>query len=211
VRLLASDEERRAMVIERCEPGVPLWVVEEREANRIGAGILRRLWRPAPEEHRFRTVEAAAARWADALLPRWQRRKRAVERALVEEAVALCSELAGSQGELVVCHQDFHGGNIISAARRPWLAIDPMPLVGEREFDTASLLRDRRAELLRDPHPARCLRRRLDRLSSELELDAERMRGWAIVHALAWGLSERSVDADSIACARLFAESEATL
>jgi streptomycin 6-kinase len=36
---------------------------------------------------------------------------------------------------------------------RGWLAVDPEPLVGERAFDCASLLRDRRPELLRDPDP----------------------------------------------------------
>ena len=44
--------------------------------------------------------------------------------------------MPGTQGECVVLHQDFHGGNVLRAAREPWLAIDPKPLVGEREFDT---------------------------------------------------------------------------
>jgi len=44
----------------------------------------------------------------------------------------------------VVLHQDFHSGNVLRATRERWLAIDPKPLVGEREFAAASLLRDRR-------------------------------------------------------------------
>ena len=64
-----------------------------------------------------------------------------------------CARPGPTQGELVVAHQDFHSGNILRATREPWLAIDPKPLVGEREFDTASLLRDRRWELRADPHP----------------------------------------------------------
>ena len=70
---------------------------------------------------------------------------------------------------------------------RGWLAIDPKPLVGERAFDCASLLRDRRPELLRDPDPRARVRRRLDQLAEELELDRERLRGWVIVHAVACG------------------------
>ena len=207
VRLLEYDGGRRALLIERCRPGAPLSRVEdEQQALRIAADILRRLWRPPPKQHSFRILAASAERWASALVARWQRHGQPVERALVEEAVSLGHELARSQGELVVCHQDLRSANVLSAARRPWLAIDPMPLVGEREFDTASLVRDRRADLLRDPHPARRIRRRLNQLSSELQLDRERVRAWGIVHAFAWGLAAKSVDVDSLACARLLAE-----
>jgi streptomycin 6-kinase len=99
-----------------------------------------------------------------------------------------------------VLHQDFHGGNVLRAEREPWLAIDPKPLVGEREFDTASLLRDRRAELVDDPKPQDRIRRRLDQLSADLELDRERMRGWGVAHALAWATTPAM-----IACARWLA------
>jgi predicted transcriptional regulator len=34
------------------------------------------------------------------------------------------------------------------------------------------------------------MRRRLDQLAEGLELDRERMRRWAVVHALAWGLED---------------------
>ena len=61
----------------------------------------------------------------------------------------------------MVVHQDFHGGNVLRAQREQWLVIDPKPLVGERAFDAASLLRDRRDELARDPEPARRVRSRL--------------------------------------------------
>jgi hypothetical protein len=41
-------------------------------------------------------------------------------------------------------------------------------------------------------------------LSEALELDRERMRGWGIVHALAWGLG-KSVLEELVACARWLA------
>lgn len=33
-----------------------------------------------------------------------------------------------------------------------------------------------------------------NQLAEELGLDRERMRGWGIVHALAWGVSERKLE-----------------
>jgi streptomycin 6-kinase len=201
VLLFAHDPERRALVIERCEPGTQLWAVEdEEEANRIAASVLTRLWRSPPPEHGFRLLADEAARWAEELPAAWCRLGRPYERHLLDEAVTFLEEAGPTQGEAVVVHQDFHGGNVLSAEREPWLAIDPKPLVGEREFDVASLLRDRRQELSHDPGPARTIRRRLDQLASELKLDRERMRGWGIAHALAWDSDEWM-----IACARWLA------
>jgi streptomycin 6-kinase len=196
VRLLAEDAGRRALLIERCEPGTQLWAEPDGEETlRIAAGVLRSLWRPPPARHCFRLLEDLAAAWAAELVDAWY------EWALVDEAVAFLREAGPTQGEpLVVCHQDFHTGNVLRATREPWLAIDPKPVVGEREFDTASLLRDRRWELRRDPHPETRIRRRLDQLAAELELDRERMRGWGVAHALAW-----APDEDMLACARWLA------
>jgi streptomycin 6-kinase len=209
VRLLAGDRERRALLVERCEPGSELWEVEdEDEANRIAAGVLRRLWRPPPPAHPFRLLTDDATHWADKLAAVWEQLGRPFERRLVEQAVAFARDLGSTQGEAVVLHQDYHGGNVLRAEREPWLAIDPKPLVGEREFDVASLLRDRRDELMADPRPQRRLRRRLDSLAAELGLDRERMRGWGVVHALAWGVSGiGKVEEDMLACARWLAAS----
>jgi streptomycin 6-kinase len=207
VRLLAHDEPRRALLVERCVPGAPLWSVEDdRDATEIAARVLERIWRPAPGEHRFRLLADEAARWARELPLDWQAAGRPFERRLVEGSVRACEELGPSQREQVVLHQDFHGGNVLSATREPWLAIDPKPLVGEREFDAASLLRDRRWLLGRSGDAAR-IGTRLDVLTAELGLDRERTRRWAVVHALAWGVSGRKVEADMIECARLLAAS----
>jgi streptomycin 6-kinase len=207
VRLLRHDPERRALLVERCVPGDELWTVaDEEEANRVAAAVLQRLWlRPAPRGHRFRLLADEAARWAAELPAEWEAVGRPFERSLLERAVAALRELGPAQGEQFILHQDFHGGNVLRAEREPWLVIDPKPLVGEREFDTASLLRDRRDELVRDPAPQRRIRRRLDQLAAELGLDRERMRGWAIAHALAWGVSGAHVHEEHVACARWLA------
>jgi hypothetical protein len=49
------------------------------------------------------------------------------------------------------------------------------------------------------------VRRRLDLLSSELTLNRDRTRGWGVVHALAWGLTDEGVHAENVACADLLA------
>ena len=61
--------------------------------------------------------------------------------------------------------------------------IDPKPLAGEREFAVAPLVRG--YEL---GHSRRATLYRFDRLTSELGLDRERARGWALGQAIAWGI-----------------------
>lgn len=206
VRLYRYDYARRAMLLQRCEPGVQLWDVKDDDAaNRIAASVLRRLWRPSPGNVPFRSLSALAERWRRELPARYERHGAPFGRELLDQTLCWCTELAASQAQLIVCHQDFHGGNVLSAGTG-WLAIDPKPLVGERAFDVASLLRDRRDWLLNCRRPAEIVRRRLDLLSAELGLERERMRGWGIVHALAWGLTDEGVYPANIACAELLAQ-----
>ena len=142
--------------------------------------MLAELWRPPPAAHPFRPLAREAERWAQEL----ERGASAIS-ALAAE---LLRELAPTQGEQVVVHQDLHQGNIL-ASRRGWLAIDPKPLAGEREFDVASLVRDRRFAF--DPL---LVRHRLDFYASQLGLDRDRARGWAIGHAVAWGGSPEMLE-----------------
>jgi streptomycin 6-kinase len=205
VRLLERDDERHALLLERCEPGGQLsGLVDEDGANTAAARVLAKIWRPPPEQHEFALLEDEAERQAERLPTRWKALGRPFERTLLDAAVAVYGELGPArEAEAVVCHQDFHGGNVLRATREPWLAIDPKPLVGERAFDTAWLLRDRRASILADPHPRRRMCRRLDLLSAELGLDRERMRRWGAARALAWGIDAHRVHNGHVECARL--------
>jgi streptomycin 6-kinase len=171
------------LLIERCRPGTQLWALPDEEATELAADVLEQLWVPADEP--FRRLADEAARWAEELP------NRPLERALVDRAVAFLREAGPTQRESVLLHQDFHGANVL-LSDRGWLAIDAKPLVGEREFDVASLIRDRR------PTTKAQMEWRLDYLVERLGLDPERTRGWAIAHALAWNGTP-----DMIECARL--------
>ncbi len=171
VRLLARDDDRSALLLERCDPGTflsaapdPLGVLIE---------LLPRLWTSADG---FRTLAEEAEHWLNggdlAAMPPGRLR---------DAAAHYLRELAPTQGKQVLLHQDLHGDNVLSARREPWLAIDPKPLAGEREFAIAPIVRS--AEL---GHSKREVLRRFDRLTAELGLDRERARGWAIAQPVAW-------------------------
>jgi streptomycin 6-kinase len=179
VQLLARDDERSAVVIERCDPGTILAEAGPDVALDVLIGLLPRLWVEAGEP--FHTLEDEAAGWIGYLPEQWERSGRAVERRLVEVAVDALSSLSASQGEQVLLHQDLHGDNVLAAEREPWLVIDPKPLIGEREFAVAPIVRS--FELGQSKHDALY---RLDRLTSELGLARERARGWTIGQTMAW-------------------------
>ena len=189
VRLHARDDSRRALLLERCDPGTRLWEAPDDFATETASEVLHQLWRVPARKEPFRRLADEASRWADALPAWWEATGGRLERCLIDEAVAFLRSAGAEPGEPVVLHQDLHGGNILRS-ERGWLAIDPKPLIGEREFDTASLLRDRRDELALDPDPSARVRRRLDLLSERLGLDRERMRGWGLAHTLAWGYEQ---------------------
>ena len=99
----------------------------------------------------------------------------------MDAAISTLEELAATQGEQVLLHQDLHPDNVLASEREPWLVIDPKPLVGEREFAVAPIVRAR--ELC---HSKAAVVGRLDRLTAELGLDRERALGWTLGQTIAW-------------------------
>jgi streptomycin 6-kinase len=180
VRLLAHDPDRSALLLEPCEPGDALSTAPPDLAFEVLAELLPRLWVEADAP--FTRLEDEASWWASTLERDWEVRGRPGDPRLVEEALAAIEDLSRTQPERVLVHQDLHGDNVLSAAREPWLAIDPKPLVGERAFSLAPIVRS--DEL---GHSREQVIRRLDDLSERLGVDRERARRWTIAQTVAWG------------------------
>ena len=179
VRLLEHDPARRALLLERAEPGTYLSETGSDHAFEVLTALLPRLWKPAGPP--FRTLADESAWWASYLVDEWERTGRPFARRLLDAARDALETLPASQGELVLVHQDLHGHNVLRAEREPWLAIDPKPLLGEREFALAPIIRS--SEL---GHGRAAVVARLDRLCADLRLDRERARLWALAQTVAW-------------------------
>lgn len=195
VRLVAHDEELHALLLELCRPGTHLGGERPGKALDVLIGLLPRLWKQVAEP--FTPLEEEAARWAESLPRQWEEAGRPFERRLLDAALEALNELSASQGEQVLLHQDLHGDNVLAAEREPWLAIDPKPLVGEREFAVAPIVRS--CEL---GHGPELVLHRLDRLTSDLSLDRERARGWTIGQTLAWAIDDAGVHQSHMETAR---------
>ncbi len=182
VQLLARDTDRHAMLLEHCSPGEHLATARDVDAMGVMIDLLTRLWITAGQP--FATLRDEAGRWQSSLFSNWQKSPSASDKTLVEAAQTMITELANSQGVQGLVHQDLHGNNVLAATRASqptWLAIDPKPLVGEREFALSPIIRSvefgaTKADLMY----------RLDRLTEAFSLDRKRTSGWAAVQAVAW-------------------------
>ena len=191
-RLLELDLTRGAMLLERLQPGTPLTALgDDEEATAVAAGVMRKLWRPAPPDHAFPTV-SDWSRGFERLRRRFDGGTGPMPERLVEEAEKLFAELLASGGDTLLLHGDLHQENILSAGREPWLAIDPKGVAGEAAYDTAALLHNP-AGALGGTDPGGLLERRLDVLSGELGLDRARIRAWGLAQAVLaayWSLED---------------------
>jgi streptomycin 6-kinase len=202
-RLLDSDARLGALLLERLEPGTSLEDHPDRdEAITIACRLLKSLWRPVPAGHPFPLVPDLALRWSREIPDRYRRLGRPFEGALAEQAADLCAELATHTEDLVLANRDYHLGNVLAATREPWLLIDPKPLAGEAAFDTGHLLRS----LLPRGFDDALVGGLVHRLASELDLEVEAIRSWALVRSVEdalWGMSVGGTDVGrDLECAR---------
>jgi streptomycin 6-kinase len=191
VLLYDRDRDSGALLLERSEPGTALLEHPDRErALTIAYGLSCRLRRPPPAGVRFPAARDLAARWA-VDLPQRQRRHRLPG---ADRRVARAAEVArryadAPQGPELLINRDLHLGNVLRAERRPWLLIDPKPLVGEAAFEGGFPV----LKLLFDGWPGD---RAVDRVAAGLGVDAARVRGWAFLRALADALWLAGIDDD---------------
>ena len=158
VRLLKSDPVLGAMMLERLKPGTCLGdMPDEKRATSIAAGVMKRLWRPAPGELPFPEVSEyeGGLEWLGSQLDGMG----PLPKPLVVRAEAMLRELLEESNDPVVLHGNLHPWNILSAERGPWLAIDPKGVVGDPAYELGPFIY---SLSLTQEEPARVVARRLD-------------------------------------------------
>jgi streptomycin 6-kinase len=162
--VLLRRRNDRALLEERAVPGHDLSGLPEELATEIVIEIALKLWRPAAAP--FRPVARE--------IPRWLDRAEGENGALVPLARRLFAEVGG--GADWVVHGDLHHYNIVRSARG-FLAIDPKPFLGDREYDVASFLWNPIGNVLGD---AAQTERRIQAFVAA-GLDEFRIRAWTVI------------------------------
>ena len=185
VRLHATHDfgPARALLLERCRPGTELSARPEPEQDTVIATMLRRLWIEPGPGHPFASLDQMCQRWADQserilatrqqpAAARQQPAPAAPDPGLVRAGLALFRELPASTDRRVLLATDLHAGNVLAAAREPWLVIDPKPHVGDPAYDPLQHMLNCDDRLRSDPGG---LARRMAGL---LDLDPDRVLRW---------------------------------
>ncbi|MEV7568351.1 aminoglycoside phosphotransferase family protein [Streptomyces tanashiensis] len=181
---LLDEAGEGALVLERLHPEVSLRSLPEAKALLEAAGTVRKLWVDPPAAHGFETVARRTARQAEAMEPY---RVDPAAGELTAAALAAREELVAADTETVLLHGNFRQGKVLAGDRTPWLAVGPEPLVGERAYDLARLVRDRVEDLVAASSGASAARRRVNKLADSLDLDRERLRRWTLFRAVESG------------------------
>lgn len=176
VRVLDADVGLGAILLERCHPGSHLRSIRESDQDVVIAGLLHRLWRQPAEPHPFRPLATLTAAWADETEGQ---ERQWPDRTLVEEGLELLRTLPATATRSALLATDLHAGNVLSAAREPWLAIDPKPFVGDPAYDATQHLLNCRNRLRENPVET------IDRFAGLLEVDAARVRLWTFARLAA--------------------------
>lgn len=195
VRLLAADDDRNAMLLERCDSGATLRLLPECEQDIVMAGLLHRLWRSPSRPHRFRPLAALTAYWRHETLAQAEQW---ADSGLVREGLRLFEQLPRNAPKQMLLATDLHAGNVLRSEREPWLVIDPKPFVGDPAYDATQHLLNCPQRLRSDPD------RTIRRFADLLGVEHERVRLWTFARAAAepredWSTSDRTTLARAIA------------
>lgn len=161
-----------ALLIERCLPGTPLSGRPEPEQDTVVAALLRRLWIEPGREHPFQSLQLMCRQWADKFEQGAGAGQAHLDPGLARAGIALFRELPATATRQVLLCTDLHAGNVLAAAREPWLVIDPKPCVGDPAYDPLQHMLNCDERLRSDP---RSLARRMAGL---LGLDPGRVLLW---------------------------------
>jgi streptomycin 6-kinase len=186
VRILARDDTRGALLLERATPGVPVSTLvpgQDERATAALVGVLRELHRPAPDGAALPDLPTRGRCLRSHL--RRHRGDDPLPRNLVRTAANLLDDLCATSTDRVVLHGDLHHDNVLSADRREWLAIDPHGVVGDPGYDVGALLYNPRLDHRADDETILdLLPGRVEQLADALGMPVQRVAAWGFVQAV---------------------------
>ena len=205
--LLDGDAEKGMLLLERLQPGHMLATVNDDEhATRIAVDVMRRLWRPIPEN---RDDFIQLKDWFDGfkrLRQRYNGKTGELPQRLVETAESLSHDLLSENKDETLLHGDFHHFNVLRS-QRGWLVIDPKGVIGPIGYEVGPFLINPVPDFLNGSNPRVQTEKRIAILSEMLDMERERVRSWGICHAVlsAWWSLEDGGDWEyAIRCAEIF-------
>jgi streptomycin 6-kinase len=197
-RLLESDRERSALLLEALEPGHPVSSLAD-DAREISATVtvIRAMSRAAAKDIPLPTFEDVIERITrragyldlEGQFP-WITRGLSLGRELVSNPAGLA----------MLLHGDLHHDNVLSSGDG-WRSIDPHGVIGEQAWEIGPYLYNNLPDNEAESVWRRIIRRRADQFAEELGLDRQRVYSCAAAYTVissVWSLEERHSESSLI-------------
>ena len=192
VRLLMSDSERHAMLIERITPGLNLkeaFKTLPQDAVEAAVDCLSRTARPVPPKKEFESLDAWMNELRGALnstFPR-QHAEKAIDHFRTNSEIGYRS----------LIHGDLHHENILLSGEDRFVVIDPKGVVGHIGYDIAVFLNNHHWWIVAHPHKRELLNDAVGRFAEAFEIDPHNVRKWAysqMVLSAYWTFEENQIE-----------------
>jgi streptomycin 6-kinase len=182
VRVLCHDDSGYALLLEWLDPQRSLFSVPVAEGVDVLGALLRRLHaRTAPGS--VPRLADECVRWLDTVPRDWDAHCRDEDRRLLDAALETFRDLGPAAGDTLL-HRDLHYGNVLAAAREPWLAIDPKGMAGDAGYDVLPAVWNQLDALLAAADPHAAVRRRVDRLCEVAGIERAAAYRWTQARAV---------------------------
>jgi streptomycin 6-kinase len=176
------ESQTGAILIERLEPGEELVNVvkrgEDDKATKILAEVIAKL-----ANHEAPAVCPTVADWGCGFDRYLESGDKQIPPDVVQIAREMYQTLASSQGNTMLLHGDLQHYNVLFDNERGWTVIDPKGVIGELEYELGALLRNpfELPEVFSDPV---VIKRRLETLTTSLNLDYSRALRWSYAQSI---------------------------
>lgn len=117
-----------------------------------------------------------------------------LDQKLVERAESSVKDFFAENHHPVLMHGDFHHFNILSS-ERGWLVIDPKGVIGPACYEVGPLMMNPWGSISDGGRLKVQIKKRIDILHEYLGFERERIREWALAHAVLsawWGIEENT-------------------
>ena len=225
-QLLACDEERGFLLLERLNPGTVLAdIPDDDERTNIAIDVMQKIWRPldSGSSLALRVLPAAEQQavrlqsfiqlsdWFDELKtvrPKFDGGTGPFPKKIFERVESVLPELFADENVKLI-HGDFHHFNIL-LSERGWLAIDPKGVIGPAGYEIGPLMINPWGSLSDGVSFKAQTKRRMSILSERLGWERESILNWATAHAVLstwWDTQPDGTGGEySLWCAEMFSE-----
>lgn len=184
VSVLEHEADNGAVLLERVFPGELLHLVQQdSEAVVTAARVMKSLWKAPPKKHSFTSITD----WLS-LFQKLRNQNAGTTgpfpEHLIEIAEQTFAELITSSENQVVLHGDLHHENILSCAKRGFIAIDPAGVIGESGYEIGSFMRNKLPQVTSERSIIEVLNYRVGIFSKELDFSEARLKKWTFCHII---------------------------